>query len=264
MKNEVASAVLKSTDAEKLAVTFSPRTFPFRFTGAAVDFVKIQNEKSSDFKLDRLVAEQTGIHELEKLSIEERVEKEALGRLLEIKEQAFDQAFQLGMEEGRKTAFNDTMQILEQQAGSLDLLISNISKLKNDLVLQNESHIVRLAFYMAKRLALTEIKENPESVLTVVRDAMAEVQNEEKFVLYLSQFDHEYIKSRIDSLGPEFESLKTAKIEVAPEVQSGGCKIETNYGEIDATIEQRVEKLWLSISSKIPKTTDIITAQGSD
>jgi flagellar assembly protein FliH len=48
------------------------------------------------------------------------------------------------------------------------------------------------------------------------------------------------------------------KFEPNEEVVDGGCIVETNYGEVDARIEQRVAQLWSVVSEIIPKVKDRI------
>ncbi|MCB0385767.1 MAG: hypothetical protein KDD43_10270 [Bdellovibrionales bacterium] len=36
-------------------------------------------------------------------------------------------------------------------------------------------------------------------------------------------------------------------------MQSGGCQVETNYGVIDATLEQRVERVLSAVREKMPR-----------
>lgn len=48
--------------------------------------------------------------------------------------------------------------------------------------------------------------------------------------------------------------------EPVPGIKSGGCVIETNYGEIDAQVEQRLEQLWASINPALPKVKNVIAS----
>ena len=49
------------------------------------------------------------------------------------------------------------------------------------------------------------------------------------------------------------EFLKNVKLQAAPNIQPGGCIVETNYGVIDARIAERTSKLWDEISQTLPK-----------
>lgn len=254
-------SVLTEDEAQKIAVAYSPRKFPQTITPAASGFVSLQASREaegaiSSFQIDRIVAQQTGIAEIERASIEERVEREALGRLKELQEDAYKQAYALGLEEGREKAYQETSAALNERLGSLEQLVSSIENLKSDLVSYNESHIVRLAYVMAKKIAMEEIAEKPELILKVVNQAIQGAQSDESVTVRVSSTDLEFIEQMREKLGKEFDALKRAKFEASETMAPGGCIVETNYGDVDATVEQRVGKLWDSLVGKLPKVRD--------
>ena len=59
----------------------------------------------SNFKFDRVVAEYTGIKELEKKYQQEEIRKEALKMSQKIQEEAYKEAYKLGLEDGKKKSF---------------------------------------------------------------------------------------------------------------------------------------------------------------
>src|SRR5580704_7133630 len=88
-------AVFPKDEAEKIAVKYNPRKFPAIISPTASAFVAYNSGSDEDsFRIDKLVAEQSGIAELERVSLEEKVEREALQRLKDIQEQAYKEAYQ--------------------------------------------------------------------------------------------------------------------------------------------------------------------------
>ena len=68
-------------------------------------------------------------------------------------------------------------------------------------------------------------------------------QSEEEVTIRLSPEDHKFIDENRMDVFKELHLEESAKIEEDPDVARGGAVVETNYGVIDATIEQRLEKL---------------------
>jgi len=257
----MSKAVLSKEEAESVAVAYSPRKFPATISKTAHDFVAFNSERSGDhevsgFRLDKIVSQQTGVAELERLSIEEKVEREALTRLKELQESAYQQAYQLGLEEGREKAYLESQEHIKQSLVSLHQLLSSIENVKQELVTYNETHIVRLCYYMAKRIAMDEIAERRELILSVANQAIQNAQSEEEMTVRLSPADLQFIEQMKEKLPKEYDSLKRAKLDSSDEIRDGGCVVETNYGNVDATVEQRVEKLWEAIAGKLPKVKD--------
>jgi flagellar assembly protein FliH len=254
----MAKTVLSKEEAEKVAMAYSLRKFPTTISKTASDFVAFKAGSSSSFQIDNLVAEQSGIAHLERVSIEEKVEQMALARLKDIQEQAYQHAYQLGLDEGREKAFLERKGEFEEKVQHLEDLVGSIARLKEDLVAANENQIVSLVFYLAKRLMMKEIQEKPEFVLEVIRTAVESAQSDENVTVRLSPSDYEFVEGIKEKLGKEFESVKSARLESSPEVSNGGCVVETNYGDVNATLEQRMDKLWSSLSEKFHKVKNVI------
>lgn len=255
----MAKTVLTKEEADKIALDYAPKKFPLAISPIAVDFVQYQSKQEQpSFHIDRLVANQTGIDELERLSIEEKVEKEALARLKNLEEEAYHEAYQLGLQEGTEKAFLEQSEIISEKLGHLDRILSKIQNLKVDLVNFNEAHIMRLIFYMAKRLMLDEVAANPESVLTVVQQAIANAQSEEDVVIRVSPMDFSFIETIKEKMGKEYDAIRKAKIESSDDITNGGCVIATNFGDVDAQVEKRLEQLWEAISEKVPKLKPVV------
>lgn len=260
----MAKAVIRKEDAEKVAISFTPSRFPKVVSQAAQEFhafnTKTDEAGRPSFRIDRLVAEQTGVAELERLSIEEKVEREALLRLKEFQEAAYREAYQLGLDEGRERALQERSAELTEKIEHLDELLRSLETLKADLVACNETQIVRLVFYMVKRLIYRELNLAPEIVLDAVREALLSAQSDENVTVRLSPSDLQFIESVKDKFGKEFEALKRAKLDSGDEIMSGGCIVETNFGDVNATLEQRLERLWASVEEKLPKVKAVMSA----
>jgi flagellar assembly protein FliH len=260
--SKVSGSLLSKEEAEVQAVAYMPRKFPVTISAIASDFAHNQHRKEgTSFRLDDLVARQTGISEIERMSIEEKVEREALVRLKEMQEQAYQQSYQLGLDDGREAAFQQYQNEFRDRITSLDDLLASIFNLKSDLISFNESHIVHLIFYIARRIAMDEVSARPELILQVVRQAIENAQTEESFLVRVAAGDLQFIEAVKDKLGKDMDSLRRAKFEASDEVASGGCVVTTNYGDVDARIETRINKIWTSLSEKLPKVKDEIGSE---
>ncbi len=253
-----SKSILTKDEAETRALEYKPRDFPFRPSAAAVEFVRIQTEQENpEFQVDHVVSVTSGIAELEKHSLSERVETEALEKLKTLQEEAYRQGYDLGRDEGQESAYREKNEELAEKLSKLDRIIHGLETLKADLVKQNEGSLVTLSFEMAKRMALAEISMNRETILRVLEQAAQSAQDEESMTIRMAESDFAFIEESKARLGKEFEFIRKARLESAAGMQPGGCVIMTNYGQVDATIEMRLGKLWSSISEILPKRSDV-------
>ncbi len=264
MANIGNQKILSKDDAENSVIEYQPREFPARYSQAAVEFVKYQSTlENPDFKIDRVVSMTTGISEMEKVTLSERVEAEALERLKALQEEAYRQGYDLGRDEGQEAAYIERTDDLRARLTRVDEVVGSLETLKQELVRQNEGSFIKLIYQIASKIAMNEIQQNSGLIMSVLKEAVADSIDEETLTIRVAQSDLDFIEKSKGDLGVEFSFLKRAKLEAHPEIQPGGCVVVTNFGQIDATVEKRVEKVWSSIHEKIPKASSSIVESSS-
>jgi flagellar assembly protein FliH len=134
--------------------------------------------------------------------------------------------------------------------------MSSIQVLKTSLVTYNEAHILKLIYFLSSKLAMFEIQSHEEAILNVLKETIKMTQTDEKITVNLSEQDFRYVENFKKELNRDFDFLKKVELKPQDNIQSGGCVILTNYGEINATIEARVEQMWKTLEESIPKSKD--------
>jgi flagellar assembly protein FliH len=255
----LGSRVLQKSEADSLAVQYSPREFPASPNESAIEFVRMRTEhENPDFRLDRVVSVTSGIEELERVSLSERVESEALERLKQMQEEAYNQGYDLGRDEGQESAYRELSGAISERIEKIDQTVANLEAMQTDLVRRNEASLISLVYQLAKKIAMTEIQEKPELILEVLRQAAMDAQDEQSLIVRLSSQDLQFLESMKERLSKDFEFMKRAKLEESADIQPGGCVIVTNYGQVDASIEKRLDKVWATLSEVRPKAEDVM------
>lgn len=255
-KTPLSKSIIKKQESLSQVIEFIPPNLRAEITETARDFFVKSEAKKNDFRLSDLVAKRTGIANLERVQLEEKVEEKALIKLKEMQEVAYKQAYDLGLNEGRDRALSESTEEIKNRLKKFDQLIDSIDKLKSILITQNESHIMRLIFELTKRLTLITIEENKDRILPILKEAIELAQTEENITVRLSEEDYNFIEGMKETAGKDLNFVKKLKLEKSTEVLAGGCVVETNYGIIDATVTQRIEKLWKTFEEKLPKVKD--------
>lgn len=253
--------ILKEADAREIVFDYRPRVFPQQVEKPAREFISQQESKVSDFIISELVAKQTGIHELNRRGIEAQVEELALKKLKEIEEKAYSEAYELGLIEGTEKAFIERKDDFEDRVQQMDTLLERFEHLKSGLIVDNEKIIMKLIFMVASRIAMKEIKQDQENVFYIVKNIMEEIQSEEKITLHIALDDIAFITSLRDKLHKDTDFVERIRFEGSESIAPGGCLVETEYGTIDATLEQRLNKVWHSLKAKFPRSIDDTSKQ---
>ncbi|MFZ3230885.1 MAG: FliH/SctL family protein [Pseudobdellovibrio sp.] len=264
IKSESSGVLKEATGSEASSdvsiLTYVPKQFDFGTPAAALDYLREKAKNNgTGFILSDVLRRTTGVDEIEKLSEEQKIENEVLNRIAVIQEEAYTKAYQLGLDEGLQKALADKTGEINHQMSELDTMMSHISILKEELVRQNESHIVQLVYSIASRIAFDHIEEKPEVVISVVKNAIEMAQAEEDVNVLVSSVQIDFLENIKAQAGREFEFLKKVKFQPSAQVSSGGCIIETNYGIVDARIEERVQKLWSELKQALPRVKSPIS-----
>lgn len=255
--DKVSKAVLDKDTAEQKVMEFVPIRFDLGTPEQALNYLA-EKKKGSDFRMNDAVRLQTGVEQIEKENEEEKVEAAALEKLKEVQEQAYQEAYNMGLEEGRKEAFEKVSFELEEKLQGLEELLKTIGNLKTDLLSFNESHLIQLSFKMAARLAKTELSDNNEAMLQILRDAVSLSQDEENITVRVAASQFEFLESLKQETGRELDFIKRIRFEPSDDITPGGCIVETNYGEVDSRIDQRIEQMWAVVMENTPKVKDRI------
>jgi len=242
----------EESEREVTILSYTPKQFNFGTPEAAMDYLK-EKELGSDFVMSDVLRTTTGVEEIERLSEEQQIEQKVLDKISLLQEDAYKMAYDLGFEEGTKKAIEDKTAELEQKVEELGALTATLTKIKEEMVYQNEAHIVRMIYEIASRLAFDHVSEKQDVVLLLIKKAIEEAQAEENVNVRVSTSQLEFLEHIKQSSGREYEFLKKVKFEGVENISVGSCIVETNYGVIDARIEERVNKLWSELKQAMPK-----------
>ena len=245
-------SVLKKDDAAEQVLEYSPTKFQLGTPSQALDYLETK-KRGADFRMNDVIRIQTGVEKIEQDSYEERIETRALEKLKTIQEQAYQEGYKLGLEEGEKRAFDENQKLIQDSLGEMSQVVHALKNMKKDMASFNEAHLVQLLFHMASKLAQEHLEKEQQPVIEVIRQAVELAQGEENVMVHVSEKQMAFIENLQSQKKVEFDFLEKVKLVSHPEITPGGCIIETNYGEVDARVEQRIQKLWDNIKENLPR-----------
>jgi flagellar assembly protein FliH len=245
--------IIKAQIASHTTFEYKPREFSGGASAVARSFVDVDAFRSKDFKISQLIAEQAGISQLESDAVEDKINLQVLARLKDVEQRAFEEGYEIGLIEGTEKAFQQAKGDLQARLIELDTMLKNIEKIKSNLLMTNEAEIIRLVYLTAKKMALRDLQTNREAVAEILATVVGEAQANERIVVRLSPEDLLFIESLQDKSGQKLEAYQRLKLVPEDNIKSGGCLIETEYGSVDATVEERVDRTWAALLSRIPQ-----------
>jgi len=126
--------------------------------------------------------------------------------------------------------------------------------------------LVKLVVEIGKRIAVRDIEMQQEPIIDLLRELVDGVKKDEKVAIRLSQKDNDFVEELRKRADDRIEFLQNVKLVPTATIDAGGCILETNYGSIDSTIPERVDRVWRGLMARLPDMrnhkTDIKDSSG--
>jgi flagellar assembly protein FliH len=173
-----------------------------------------------------------------------------------------EQAYQRGFADGRKKGVIDaenTWQALAEEKiepllTSLKEVLLQLNNIRHETYRKIEKEVVELALAIARQVVCQEITIDKQIVVCVAREALAKVEDPGRIKIKMSPSDLQFINETRSQLSNLIENFDTVTLEATENIQSGGCIIETDLGEIDARIEKQLQVVEESFRTALEKS----------
>jgi flagellar assembly protein FliH len=162
-------------------------------------------------------------------------------------------AFQKGFLEGKKVGFESGVKKADSVIDSLSQALAQLENIRQEIYQEIEKEVTQLALSIARKIVCHEVKTTQETVTCVARKALSRVDNPGKIKIKLNPGDLQFIKDTQDQFSHFLDNVDKIRFEAEESIQSGGCLIETDRGDIDARIEKQFQAIEESFRTQFEK-----------
>ena len=152
-------------------------------------------------------------------------------------------AFQKGFTEGEKAGFEAGTKRVHPLMNSFGQGLEQLENLRREILQKVEKEVAQLALSIAKKIVCHEVKTTEETVVCVAREALGRVENPGKIKIKLNPADLQFIQDTKSHLSHYLHNVENIRFEAEDSIQSGGCLIETDMGDVDARIEKQFQAI---------------------
>lgn len=180
------------------------------------------------------------IEDLDEASIvgEVNIEDEA-GRLEKMRrdiETREREAYEKGFAAGEKAGFELGAEKAKVYFSGMEGVLNHLTEFRESIYVPCEKEMVALCLTIAKKVIHREVEVNKDVVLGSVRAALKAVVAGSEVVIRVNAKDLEVINQYKSELMKFSEGVKGVVVEGDDTIARGGCVVDTNYGEIDVTM----------------------------
>jgi flagellar assembly protein FliH len=153
--------------------------------------------------------------------------------------------------QGRQDGLDEARERFGRAADALGRGLEEVARLRESLLSGSSHDMLRLVMTVARQVVQTEISINQELVLkTIERALQAAVQADSHRILVAPE-DLALVKEKKPLFLASIHGLKNVTIEADPSVSPGGCRLESELGEVDATVESQLEEIRRTLTAAI-------------
>ena len=171
------------------------------------------------------------------------------------------QAEKTGYDAGYKDGFSSGEDEQNLLIGRIHKIIESIMKRREEILKETESQIVELILLMTRKVVKV-ISENQKQVLANnILSALNKVRSKGEVILRVNLDDVKIAAQNLSEFTKRVENVSKITVVEDSTVEKGGCIVETDFGEIDATIHSQLHELEekiLEVSpiKSVPKKTE--------
>ena len=147
------------------------------------------------------------------------------------------QAYAEGFAQGERDATHLAEERIAPLMATLQSVLAELTTMRQKRLSQIENEVIDLALHIGRKIVGQALQTNRDAVAGIVREALKHTEDLEKICIRLNPEDLRHLRQT-----PGFENVKASErvqLEGDNAIDSGGCLVQTEYGEIDARIEEQ-------------------------
>jgi flagellar assembly protein FliH len=160
-----------------------------------------------------------------------------------LEQDAYEKGFAQGERDGLELGEKKSEKIIEK----MESLFTELTHLKDAMIKQYEKEILDLIFAIARKIVHCQTRSDEGVVRNTILKALKLAAQKGKIIVRVNPEDYDVVEKIRPELIKEFKDVKSIMITSDHSISRGGCFLETTGGDIDATVEAQLEKIYHSL-----------------
>jgi flagellar assembly protein FliH len=175
-----------------------------------------------------------------------------------IEREAYEKGFAQGEKDGFEIGSKKVDKILDQISKTLE----EIASYRREFIKLHEKEILHLICRVAEKVINGGVKVDHTVVRQAIFEAFDLAADCTNVTVRVSPEDVEYVKEVRPEFFDQFKDLKSLTVESDPSICSGGCLMETAFGQVDARLETQLNNITKAVerayeeASQCPSTNE--------
>lgn len=178
----------------------------------------------------------------------EGVVRGAEERKAQLDKEAYDAGFGQGMEK----AFEEGKTELSRMLQRLEKILAETINKRNDIIESSEKQLVNIAILIARKVVKAITESDQAVILRNVSEALRKIKGRAQVTIRVNISDMELTTRHKDDFYRMLNNIENVNVLEDPNVEKGGCIIETDFGDVDARIAAQLDEIETAIKNIQP------------
>lgn len=174
---------------------------------------------------------------------------------LQFRLEASEQRFQTQLAQVRQEAFAEGLRQAREEAGaqlrsiqdSVGQTLASLAQTKRKLRQEGEVELLKLSLAIARRILHREISIDSEALHGLVHAALQKLQNREISRVRVNPAGADAVRTALERIG----AAPAIEISSDPTLKSGDIIFETQFGELDASIDSQLAEIQRGFADRL-------------
>ena len=152
---------------------------------------------------------------------------------------------------GRREGLENAEQQLATTTQALATALEEVSRLRESLARNSRQDMLRLVMAVAEQVIRREVTADPDVVLHIIEHALQSSVRADHYRIRINPADLEHVTEKKPLFLASISGLKNLIIEADAAVSPGGCRVDSDLGDVDATIETQLAAIRQALDEAI-------------
>ncbi len=165
-------------------------------------------------------------------------------------QQEVSEAFTRGRQEGAaavESKLDSTLQALTQA-------LEEVNRLRESVARNSSQDMLRMVMAISEQVIRRSIEVQPELVLSLIENALQASVRADSYRIRVSPQDLELVKQQKPLFLASISGLKNIALDADVTITPGGCRVESDFGDVDATIETQLDEIRKTLAGAITES----------
>ncbi len=180
------------------------------------------------------------------------------------REAVLSEALERGHAEGFAAGQQAAREQLEPVVAAAREALAGIEQLRDEVSETVEAATVELALKIAEQVLAGQLDAQPAVVVDIVRGALRRLVDRERVTVLVNPEDLDMMREAAPQLIAELGGIEHCEVQAERRVGRGGAIVRTVEGEIDATIQTKLERVRETLARAAHEPAHVATDEVED